>query len=147
MALIDEVETMTRFQKVILRFTVALLFALIACTIVSTAIHRLLLPEVRVERGRLAPSGETILLPQSSVHFDYASEPPQAYLFAVEETGSMWGRSYSVHRMNVRYIGEDYLNIEVETSGYLLNASVAVFPSRELYDGDVVTVSLPGGSR
>jgi len=131
----------------ILRIAVATLFVLIACTIISSSVYRLLLPEVRVEKAFPGADGKTLLVPQTSVYFDYSCDPPQAFLYAVQESGSIWGKGYIVEKLDVTYIGEDYRYVEIAMSSHVRNASIALYPTRELYRGAVVSVNQPGASK
>ena len=127
-------------RRVILRLSIALAFILVVCTIVSSAVYRLLLPEVWVGGALPSMNGRSILVPQTSVYYDNSSGTPQAYLFAVLEQDTIWGRRSTVGQVYVTYIGEDYQYIEVEAPNGMIGSGIALYPSQELYDGAVVAI-------
>jgi hypothetical protein len=131
---------MRNTRGLVLRAAIAVFVVFAVLTAVSTNVYRLMLPEVRRESVRIGADGAASV-PQTGVYIDRNASPPAAYIYAIEETSSLWGHGYAVRRIDVEYIGEDFRYVSVRASG-ADRLDIALYPSRALYDGAAVQIGM-----
>lgn len=124
-------------KRKVWKLTVCVSIILLICTIISSWIYDIMLPQVVVFypfSGRLSGTqkGEyKYLIPVSDVYTDLEG----SYIFRIKENED----SFSVERCNVKILASD--NLYAAIYGYLdEDDCIAVYPSRKLVDGENVKV-------
>jgi hypothetical protein len=131
---------MAKLKRVILRISLFLLMALLIFTLLSRAISRLLTPSVmRVEVAANSLMDDTVpagsCVPVSCVYEDADG----AHIFVLLERGTLMGNETFVKRVDVTELARDFEYARIEYDGAGI-AEVAVYPTKALFDGEIVEV-------
>ena len=124
-------------KRKVWKLTVSVCMILLLCTILSGWINELMLPQVVIFypfSGKLSGTEEDTykcLIPVSGVYTDSEG----SYVFRIKEDKD----GFKVERCSVKILASD--NLYAAVYGYLHKEDgIAVYPSRELMDGESVKV-------